>query len=95
MQCNEDCLGQDSQTEMPLMLDKWTQRPICVDVGKNMVTPPTAQVGDLVTPPTAQVGDLVATPTAQVGDLDHISRCAQSTQMFYLIGGHILIYNVL
>lgn len=41
VQTNEDNLGQETQTESVEMLDKWTQQPISVDVGPNMVNPPT------------------------------------------------------
>lgn len=39
---NEDNLSQESQTEPIVMLDKWTQQPISVDV-KNLLEPPTPQ----------------------------------------------------
>lgn len=43
MQTNEDSLSQETQTESPLKLDKWTQKPISVNVGPDMKSPPTPQ----------------------------------------------------
>ena len=43
MQTNEDDLSQETQTDPVELLNKWTQQPICVDVGPNMVKVPTPE----------------------------------------------------
>ena len=87
MQTNEDNLSQEVQTEDIIKLDKWTQKPISVNVGPSMKSPPTAEeylgVGGETEPSftTFEDSEFRQSSTGDVGRLTKFLTVASQVQL--------------